>query len=1052
MDDQTPPALIKRAEEIRLKFEIRDTSLISALRQISFIGESTKKVTSVSQKTQTTEVIFGNFVPNNSFLTFSGVIHNRFRVNFRVHAETRTYREIISFLYAQCASSFVRSSLKNASAADKELILSSLRNEQHQLDGESPARDRKSPIAVYPEDFQVIDDDPFDLVLREQEFAAIRKRKSSRTTQQGNVSPRSILRNRRFRVFDRSSTESAIVPATIILSLEKAPTSVKLKSAGRSLRSSTSLEQDFARAENFRFLCTPDIKIKTDCVEASVEVETSAETLEALECYLRWGRYGDSDSLWVDEQLFPEDFTRTNQNIYRVTKTISPHHAGQYGVTFYVRYANHGKKYWLGRPYIDDGQFYLENGFPNSSPQNQLIEQISHLSFQTELIQSMLSFESFVKTIEGLSKEKLCRGLGRALFEITRDDEGLRALLSEYYELALRHLSEEHESSEKRLYQLVTTTLQNIGIGEIVFIAPEGPHANAGGLGQVIIGLMQSLNRTGISTTLITPLYEQSQGNKHTSAAKLLREGLTINNRKVPLGLIGNVEVVFGPTRFSGTSLIKEHAQTIAVQVYLAEYENVKIFFLRHKRYASKLYSAGSSEELLRRAIFLSRGALELLSNPRFGVRPHILITNDWLTGLVPVFLKTDPKYSFGQQLHGVETAHILHNCGRAYQGRLFVNQYGEDLWPILGLSDEHFFGLCDPHDRNYFNLTAGAIFHVERALVAVSKPYAEELFTKEGGEGLHEMLQKKSKVLFGISNGVDMQSLHHVLWELGESARSVFEQNTNTPEHYSQERLLLRLPSYKEALKRNVQRKSGLAENQEAVLISLVGRLAEQKGIGLLTQKIEKENCTVLELILRTHRQTQLIIAGPPSEGDPAFLRLVTTLRDLAKRYPNRIQGIFDFVTHGEALEITGASDLFLMPSRYEPGGITQLEALATGTLVVARNVGGISATLVDYGKNTDLGNAFLFEEYTPEAFLRAIVRGIEVAGDRKMRDHLMLKAAVSENDWTHRAPKYLSLLQHVAGVFSKGDLYPHLSSRRTLLSSIRPDQEKRIITTPLP
>ncbi|MDD2942801.1 MAG: glycosyltransferase, partial [bacterium] len=155
---------------------------------------------------------------------------------------------------------------------------------------------------------------------------------------------------------------------------------------------------------------------------------------------------------------------------------------------------------------------------------------------------------------------------------------------------------------------------------------------------------------------------------------------------------------------------------------------------------------------------------------------------------------------------------------------------------------------------------------------------------------------------------------------------------------------------------------------------------------------------------------------------------------------YPGRVAAHYDFIKHREALEITKAADLFLMPSRYEPGGITQLEALAAGTLVVARNVGGIAATLVDYSSSTMTGNAFLFSDYSADALLDALVRGVQVVGDNSRHAKLIEKAAHAENDWSDRVPKYMALLQYISGALSRRQGFSHLSSRNDALRSIRP------------
>ena len=167
---------------------------------------------------------------------------------------------------------------------------------------------------------------------------------------------------------------------------------------------------------------------------------------------------------------------------------------------------------------------------------------------------------------------------------------------------------------------------------------------------------------------------------------------------------------------------------------------------------------------------------------------------------------------------------------------------------------------------------------------------------------------------------------------------------------------------------------------------------------------------------------------------------QLRAVVEDLIVRYPGRISAVFSFIPHREALEVTQASDFFMMPSRFEPGGITQLEALACGTPVIARKVGGLAATLIDYAEESDRGNSFLFLSFTSAALQSAICRAVQVFEDPERQEYLIRQAVLAENDWNHRAPKHAAMLQHVAGVLSPEYPYPHLHGRRHLLSSSRP------------
>ena len=583
------------------------------------------------------------------------------------------------------------------------------------------------------------------------------------------------------------------------------------------------------------------------------------------------------------------------------------------------------------------------------------------------------------------------------------------------------------DGRRSRRARATTELLQNIGIGEVVLVASEGPHARAGGISQVIVGLLDSLSASGIPVTLITPLYEQAQGSKHKAAETVLCDGIDLGEEVVVPHYVGQVKIPFGPTY---RSAVPARQPSIAVaEVFAAESGHKRILFLRHRLLADRLYADVWADEQLRRAIFLARGALEVLRDPSFEVEPHIVVTNDWHTGLLPVLHRTDTRYGADPRLRKMETLHMLHNCGRDYQGRFALYQWGEDLWPLLGLAGEHRFGLGDPQEPDLLNITAGAITHASKGVVTVSKHYAEQLLSEEGGEGLHDLLRRRADLVFGISNGIDCVRVRALA---GLGARSALTTTakeagpTGCPE------------VGKLRIKAEIQKSYGLQVNPEALLLSMVGRLAEQKGISLLSRPVEVDGKPLLEAVLGLDPNIQILVAGPPAVGDPATHALSTALHGLVQRYPGRVVACLEFVRHPEALKIIAASELFLMPSRFEPGGITQLEALALGTPVVARRVGGIAATLVDFRTPNADGCAFLFEEYSSGALFEAIGRAYQVMRNDTERRSVIERAASQNHDWQERVPRYRALFQHAAGLSAIAGSYAQLVEHRALLASI--------------
>ncbi|NLF24097.1 MAG: glycogen synthase [Deltaproteobacteria bacterium] len=245
-------------------------------------------------------------------------------------------------------------------------------------------------------------------------------------------------------------------------------------------------------------------------------------------------------------------------------------------------------------------------------------------------------------------------------------------------------------------------------------------------------------------------------------------------------------------------------------------------------------------------------------------------------------------------------------------------------------------------------------------------------------------------------------------------------------------------LPTYKSATKAVLQRDLGLDQDPQRILISFVGRLAEQKGLQLLTGFAAGDGVSVMESILLRYPQVQFVVAGP--QVDSLSRQFRGLVEYLCWKHRGRVAGIYNFIPHEYALEIFTASDFYLMPSRFEPGGLTQLEALSCGSLVIARNVGGLSATLCHVDDPSGKGNSFLFNDYTTTALRDTICWAIDSTRDEKYRRKLINRAARCEHDWENRVPQYVALFQHIAGVLDGEHPYDHLSKRVPILECLRP------------
>lgn len=875
---------------------------------------------------------------------------------------------------------------------------------------------------------------------------AVHKQRQHRTFFEQQLSSRPV----QFRLFDDKTYSPIYISGFLNLEIGQVakPTLTPVPKVETS--------EDFLAAlkDSFTLVSTPRIFIEHGRFFVHLHFFVNAELLPKTELFVHWGKYGDANSPWVDDEILIRDIVKNDDGSLSVVKEIHPTEAGDYGLTMFIQPVEgtvaKPEKIWSGKSLVNDAQFSLSADQVYVEPILTKAGLKESLMLRGMLQQALVDYDQFLPNIYQLSKQFSASVIQRSLYEMTMDEPELQGLLSKYYARASRECLEPRTGLWRARREVAVEILDRLGLGEIVFVTPEGHHAIAGGLAQMIVGITNTLARDGMSVSIVTPLYDQDQGNKHRPAEDVIREGVVIRGQKVPIRLVGNLQIPFGATYQFGTKNVVQSPENASVLVYLAEVENLRIYFLRHRHYASKLYPAEWADQQLRKAIFLSRGTLELVRNPRFGLNPSVIVTNDWQAGLTQVYLKTDPRYSADPVLKNCRTMHILHNCGQDYQGRMPTNQFGTDIWHILGIDGGHYFGLQDKATPGYINLTRGAIFHTTDAVLAVSKPYAEQLLTDEHGEGLQDLLRGKQNILYGISNGIDVEAIRQVFCQIGEAARANLadgssESQRTEGQRISTGRFLQKIHVHKKCAKLSVQKQYGLIENDGAVLLSMIGRLAEQKGITLLTGEVN--GITLLEHVLINNPEAQIIIGGPAALGDAIADALRRVIKDLEVRYPGRIVGVIDFIKHRDALAITLASDLFLMPSRFEPGGITQLEALAAGTLVVARNVGGLAATLKSYNFETHLGDSFLFDKYSAEEMAKAVQRGVDLIRLDEHRREAVIHAAKAEHDWKFRLPKYLALFQYILGAVGGDKQYRFLYERENTVVSAKAVHKKAVV-----
>jgi starch synthase len=371
------------------------------------------------------------------------------------------------------------------------------------------------------------------------------------------------------------------------------------------------------------------------------------------------------------------------------------------------------------------------------------------------------------------------------------------------------------------------------------------------------------------------------------------------------------------------------------------------------------------------RFAFLARAALELAH--RANDRPSVVHAHDWQTGLVPLYLKT--QYAGSPALGDVPVVFTIHNL--AYQGL-----FPPDWLPRLGLP----WDLFTPARLEFWNsisfLKSGIVF--SELITTVSRKYAREIMTSEYGFGFDGILRERKGDLTGILNGIDVER-----WNP--------EADPHIPEPYSAEDL-----TGKTVAKRALLAEYGLAAGPDALgrpVVGLISRLVDQKGFDLLARIADE---------LPGLGATFVLLGS----GDPRYEDL---WRGLARRFPAHVAVRIGFDERLAHL-IEAGSDLFLMPSRFEPCGLNQIYSLRYGTVPVVRATGGLDDTVENYDERTGDGTGFKFKEYDAQALLRALKRALRAFERPKDWRRLQLAGMRQDHSWDVSAREYVKVYRKAA------------------------------------
>ncbi|MCK9573011.1 MAG: glycogen synthase [Candidatus Omnitrophica bacterium] len=390
---------------------------------------------------------------------------------------------------------------------------------------------------------------------------------------------------------------------------------------------------------------------------------------------------------------------------------------------------------------------------------------------------------------------------------------------------------------------------------------------------------------------------------------------------------------------------------------------NVEFYFIKNDNYFMRdaLYGTpqGDYGDNLERFSFYSRKVLELLKQLKF--KPDVIHSNDWQSSLVNIYLRT--IYSSDDFFRKTATILTIHNL--AYQGL-----FGRDKYPVLGLSWDYFNMHCLEFYEKINLLKGGIVF--SDIVSTVSPTYAKQIQTPDYGCGLDGVLREKRDKLVGILNAIDYD-----VWN-PEKDKLIYK-------NYSPKNL-----EDKAINKKMFQKELGLKVDEDTLLLGMVSRLAEQKGVDILSDS--------LDYLLKKY---QIVILGL---GDEKYHKILKKKADKFKKSFSLNLMFDEKIAH----RIYAACDGFLMPSRFEPCGLSQMISYKYATVPIVHRTGGLADTVIDVEKQ---GGGFVVDKYTSNDLSSAIDRAAKLFKDKKGWPKLLKKISQYNFSWEEAAKHYVDM-----------------------------------------
>lgn len=397
--------------------------------------------------------------------------------------------------------------------------------------------------------------------------------------------------------------------------------------------------------------------------------------------------------------------------------------------------------------------------------------------------------------------------------------------------------------------------------------------------------------------------------------------------------------------------------------------DGVTYLFIDNERYFKRDYPYGFFDDGERFAFF-SKAVTESLQHLPEGFQCDVLHCNDWHTALAPVFLR---EFYQGLPLYErVKTVFSIHNI--AFQGQ-YADTILNDILGMAHIPNAARQLRCDERSINYMQ---GALDYSD-AITTVSPSYAWEIQTPEYGEGLDGILRRRSNVLSGILNGIDTDAWNPATDPMIHANYSAADM------------------SGKKACKAALQEELGLEVRDDRPLMVMVTRLTRQKGMDLVTYALDR--------ILSGGVQVAVLGTGDYEEP----------MRYFANKYPGTCAARITF-DNALSHRMYAGADMFLMPSLFEPCGLSQMIAMRYGTLPVVRETGGLRDTVAPYNQFTGEGTGFTFANFNGDEMGDAVFRGARLYwDDHAAWDHLVQNAMAADFSWVRSADEYMNLYHNL-------------------------------------